>query len=48
MIKNKVYLPYSYSNLVMMEINKKGKGSLGNKTFDPKAFYCFDGDTQLH
>jgi hypothetical protein len=48
MVKNKVHLPYSYSNLVMMEYNKKAKGPLGNSTFDPKAFYCYEGETQLH
>lgn len=46
MIKNKIYLPYSYYIFVIMQ-NNSGK-ELNEKSYDPHAYYCIQGTTALH
>ena len=46
MIRNKVYIPFSFFSLVLID-NNKGK-EFTSSNYEPDAFYCIDGETVLH
>jgi hypothetical protein len=46
MIRNRVYLPFSYYSLVLISSNV-GK-NLSKKMYDPSAYFCINGNTALH
>ena len=46
MVRNKLFIPYSFFTLVMIE-NNIGKG-FNEETYDPEAFFCLKGETVLH
>eukprot|EP00347_Sterkiella_histriomuscorum_P005811 403355181 len=46
MVRNKVYMPYSYFTLILFD-HFRGQ-TVNNDTYDPNSFYYFQGDTVLH